>query len=509
MQGDPDRPVIVGRVYNAQHPPPYDASKDPTRSTVHSRSAEQKKELEGFNEIRFEDRASKEEIYLHAQRDLNEVVLASHTTSVGGDQSAWEGVSVTAHGTVACPAAPPFVTHVVLAVGAVEERLEVFGPRVWTRAAPGDALRPGEAKRYGRVALGWGLAFGGGYELPPGTVPGTDLPHPGGRIVYALNEEGLGFYPDEGRALGQGLPRIERADALVRRWDDRPEPGGLTPCPDHAALRLFHLAMSRVANPPAAPPEPGQPDLDAVLLMPHHAPPRLVLRRVPAGTPVSLDGLDGGPIRFEVPESPIVVRAEEGADPVPPRLRCLHVDAQAEGAAVGELARAIAEMGIRMGEEDDDLGVDMAYPRNGAGRGFFVGEDPARMLGSLAPNLDDASDPVEAGRMMAGDALAWFDLPVAACYEPLDPMTFPRSVFGLQPDASPPRRAVHELALGALAAEDLQRRSLFAPPLPRFHNAAPAGLAVCGCSAGSGCSSGTCTSGMRCWSSICPGTCPS
>jgi type VI secretion system secreted protein VgrG len=87
LQGDPDHPVIVGRVYNKQHPPPYDASAEPTRSTVRTQSAEQKKEVDGFNEIRFEDRAHQEEIYLHAQRDLNEVVLASHSTSVGGDQS--------------------------------------------------------------------------------------------------------------------------------------------------------------------------------------------------------------------------------------------------------------------------------------------------------------------------------------------------------------------------------------------------------------------------------------
>lgn len=87
MQGDPDHPVIVGRVYNPQHPPPYDPSKEPTKSTVKSQSAEAKKEVDGFNELRFDDRAKKEEIFLHAQRNLNEVVLACHATSVGGDQS--------------------------------------------------------------------------------------------------------------------------------------------------------------------------------------------------------------------------------------------------------------------------------------------------------------------------------------------------------------------------------------------------------------------------------------
>jgi hypothetical protein len=135
-------------------------------------------------------------------------------------------------------------------------------------------------------------------------------------------------------------------------------------------------------------------------------------------------------------------------------------------------------MGMPMGDEDD-FPIAVAYPRNPAGRGFLVGDDEARLVGMLAPNLDDASDPVEPGRMMAPDPLAWLDLPVAACYEPIDPMTFPRSAFGLQPDASPPRRPVHELALGALAPDDLVERDPFAPPLPRFHNAAPAGLAVC------------------------------
>ncbi len=83
-QGNPDRPVIVGRVFNGQNPVPHPLPKDKTISTVRTRSTPKS---HGFNEIRFQDLVGKEEIYVHAQNALDEVVLGSHSTSVGGDQS--------------------------------------------------------------------------------------------------------------------------------------------------------------------------------------------------------------------------------------------------------------------------------------------------------------------------------------------------------------------------------------------------------------------------------------
>ncbi|NUP06866.1 MAG: type VI secretion system tip protein VgrG [Polyangiaceae bacterium] len=83
-QGDVERPVIVGRVYNAIQPIPYELPERKTVSTIKSHSSPGG---DGFNEFRFEDKKGKEEIFLHAERNLNEVVKASHSESVGGDQS--------------------------------------------------------------------------------------------------------------------------------------------------------------------------------------------------------------------------------------------------------------------------------------------------------------------------------------------------------------------------------------------------------------------------------------
>jgi type VI secretion system secreted protein VgrG len=90
LEGDPDRPLVTGCVYNSDAMPPYALPADQTRSTIKTRSS---KGGEGFNELRFEDKKGKEEVFMHAERDFNRVVKNNDTLKVGfetadkGDQA--------------------------------------------------------------------------------------------------------------------------------------------------------------------------------------------------------------------------------------------------------------------------------------------------------------------------------------------------------------------------------------------------------------------------------------
>jgi type VI secretion system secreted protein VgrG len=66
LEGDPDRPIITGRVYNADQTVPYPLPDQQTKSTIKSMSS---KGGGGFNEIRFEDLAGSEDIFIFGQKD--------------------------------------------------------------------------------------------------------------------------------------------------------------------------------------------------------------------------------------------------------------------------------------------------------------------------------------------------------------------------------------------------------------------------------------------------------
>jgi type VI secretion system secreted protein VgrG len=84
LDGNPDRPLVTGCVYNSKNPPPYPLPDEKTKSTIKSNSS---KGGDGFNEFRFEDAKGSEEVFLHAQKDLNEKILNDMSTSVGHDQT--------------------------------------------------------------------------------------------------------------------------------------------------------------------------------------------------------------------------------------------------------------------------------------------------------------------------------------------------------------------------------------------------------------------------------------
>ncbi len=85
LEGDPDRPIITGSVYNAEQMPPYALPGNATQSGIQSRSSKNGTS-ESFNEFRFEDKQGEEEVYLHAEKDFNMVVENDSKTQIGFDK---------------------------------------------------------------------------------------------------------------------------------------------------------------------------------------------------------------------------------------------------------------------------------------------------------------------------------------------------------------------------------------------------------------------------------------
>lgn len=251
----------------------------------------------------------------------------------------WKGVSVSVSGAAIGPVRAPFLRPISLCVGAEVRRVIVFGNRRWMQSVGGD-LVISEPEPFESIPLVFARAFGGGYEIPPGLFPGTELPFPGLRVTYPLNPSGIGFYGTRESAVDGALPNVELPTELICSWDDRPEPAGFAPCPELVGLRVptdtasqeaIHVAVqARDESERSGPWGMGsaESDLELVLRMTHHAPGRLIFPSVPPATVVSLEGLGHRALRFEVPPSPVRVLLPGSALREEPSssLRSLYID---------------------------------------------------------------------------------------------------------------------------------------------------------------------------------------
>ncbi|EHZ3338509.1 type VI secretion system tip protein VgrG, partial [Salmonella enterica] len=83
LNGDPDQPIIMGRTYHQDNRSPGSLPGTKTQMTIRSKTYKG----DGFNELRFEDATGKEELYMHAQKDMTTEVLHDRTTTVNNNHT--------------------------------------------------------------------------------------------------------------------------------------------------------------------------------------------------------------------------------------------------------------------------------------------------------------------------------------------------------------------------------------------------------------------------------------
>ena len=86
LEGDPDQPLVTGRVYNADQTPPWDLPANATQSGILTRSTKGGA-YNTANALRFEDKKGAEQVWLQAERNMDTMIENDETHTVGHDQT--------------------------------------------------------------------------------------------------------------------------------------------------------------------------------------------------------------------------------------------------------------------------------------------------------------------------------------------------------------------------------------------------------------------------------------
>ncbi len=92
VTGDTDKPIVLGALYNTEHPLPFPLPESRTKSGVVTKSTPRSA---GYNELSFDDAAGHERVFLRAERDLCEHVQGARTARVGGADTTTVGGNMT------------------------------------------------------------------------------------------------------------------------------------------------------------------------------------------------------------------------------------------------------------------------------------------------------------------------------------------------------------------------------------------------------------------------------
>jgi type VI secretion system secreted protein VgrG len=185
VEGDPDRPIITGRVYHGTNRPPYALPDNKTQSGVKSNTSTGGG---GSNELRFEDKAGSEEVFLHAQKDLTVAVENDRTHTVGGNDKLHvtkkqevtvdgdEGASFTATGNVSVSTAAEFsltaASKITLTVGG--SSITIDGGSISLHSAAvhitGTTTIDGETTVNGKTSITGATSVNGNTTIDGGSV---------------------------------------------------------------------------------------------------------------------------------------------------------------------------------------------------------------------------------------------------------------------------------------------------------------------------------------------------